>query len=266
MSANSANDNPEGQDPSSNPGSYEMPAGAMPAGFPQGGGGSFWRRLAERLGFTPGRNVPVVTSTIIILCVLVALSEMFSQRVGASLVFAPVIGDHEPWRFLGSAFLHAGFWHLLFNMYALWLVGSILEPAIGRVRFLAIYLLSAVAGNVFVLLTADPSGQSWITATVGASGAVFGVFGAVFVLMKHFDSNATSILVVIVANLALGFIPGMNISWQSHVGGLIAGSVVMALMMMRRGQISVRWRNIRDVAIVIGTTAVLVGLIWWAYQ
>ena len=100
--------------------------------------------------------------------------------------------------------------------------------------FLGIYLLSAVAGNIAVLLTADPSGQSWITATVGASGAVFGVFGALFILVRHFGSNATSLIIVIVANLLLGFVPGMNISWQSHVGGLLIGGILMRLMTMGR--------------------------------
>lgn len=219
-------------------------------------------RIARILGFRQGK-LPWVTVTFIGLCVVVGIAERFSWRVGASLVFAPVIAEAQPYRFLGSAFLHAGFWHLLFNMYALWLVGSVLELAIGRVRFAAIYLVSAFAGNVAVLIAADPLSRSWSTATVGASGAVFGVFGALFVLMRHFGSDATSLLVVILANLALGFIPGMNISWQSHVGGLITGAVVMAAMAAHRKQSSPGVRKLRDSALLVVVVAVLIGLVVW---
>jgi membrane associated rhomboid family serine protease len=181
------------------------------------------------------------------------------------MVFAPLVGDAEPWRFLTSAFLHAGPWHLLLNMYALWLIGSALEPAIGRLRFLAIYLLSAVAGNVTVLLAADPLGQSWITATVGASGAVFGVFGALFVLYRHFGVDTTMILVTIGLNLVLTFMPGMNISWQSHLGGIIAGAAMMALMLPHRRDWTRHQRSVRDVAVIVGTAAVLLALVVWKY-
>lgn len=249
-----------------------VPPNASDIGSPAGDSGEAGRsggfqRAARWLGFRPGKQ-PVATLGLIALCVLVAFAELISQRVGASLVFAPILGDVQPYRFLGSAFLHSGFWHLLFNMYALWLIGSALEPIIGRARFLAIYLLSAIAGNVAVLLTADPSGQSWIRATAGASGAVFGVFGALFLLVRHFGSDATSLLVVLVANLALGFIPGMNISWQSHVGGLVMGAALMGLMMTGRTQWRsgpTRWRW-RDVLIIVLAIAVLVGLFFWGYR
>ncbi|MCI1963652.1 MAG: rhomboid family intramembrane serine protease [Ancrocorticia sp.] len=223
-----------------------------------------FQRVGRALGFRGG-NPPLVTLSLIGICVLVAIAELFFKNVGAALLFVPALAESQPYRFIASAFVHAGFWHLLFNMYALWLVGAVLEPAIGRVRFASIYLLSAVAGNVAVLLSADQLSESWITATVGASGAVFGVFGALFVLMHHFGTDSTSLLVVIVANLALGFLPGMNISWQSHVGGLIAGAVMMALMMARRQHISPRARRARDTAVIVGTAVVLCGLIWWGF-
>lgn len=228
------------------------------------GSGSIIERVRRWLGIG-GQRVPV-TLSLIGICVLVAVAELFSQSVGAAIVYAPVLGWDQPYRILGSAFLHAGFWHLLFNMYALWLVGSVLEPAIGRIRFLGIYLFSAVAGNIAVLLTADPSGQSWITATVGASGAVFGVFGALFLLVRHFGSNATSLFAVIVVNLLLGFVPGMNISWQSHVGGLVTGALLMALMMVGRDSMTARGRRIRDVAVFVLVAGALVGLYFWGYQ
>ncbi len=230
-----------------------------------GGRSESFQEVARWLGFRRGTQ-PVVTMSLIAMCVLVAFAELISQQVGASLVFAPIVGESQPYRFVGSTFLHAGFWHLLFNMYALWLIGSALEPIIGRVRFLAIYLLSAVAGNIAVLLTADPSGQSWVRATAGASGAVFGLFGALFLLVRHFGSDATSLLVVLVANLALGFVPGMNISWQSHVGGLIMGGALMGLMMMGRNQPGLNGRRWHDTWIIVLAIAVLVGLFFWGYR
>ncbi|MGO1636928.1 rhomboid family intramembrane serine protease [Ancrocorticia populi] len=224
----------------------------------------FWAKSRRFLGIE-NVNAPV-TLCLIGVCVAVAIAEFLNQRIGAALVYAPVLGEDQPYRILGSAFLHAGFWHLVFNMYALWLVGSALEPAIGRIRFLGIYLLSAVAGNIAVLLTADPSGQSWITATVGASGAVFGVFGALFILVRHFGSNATSLIIVIVANLLLGFVPGMNISWQSHVGGLLIGGILMRLMTMGRESLTPTRRRIRDAVVFLVVASALVGLFFWGYR
>ena len=224
----------------------------------------FGAKLRRFLGL--GDAHAPVTLALIGICVAVSIAEVFNQGIGAALLYAPILGESQPYRILGSAFLHSGFWHLVFNMYALWLVGSALEPAIGRARFLGIYLLSAVTGNIAVLLTADPSGQSWITATVGASGAVFGVFGALFVLVRHFGSNATSLIAVIVVNLLLGFVPGMNISWQSHVGGLVMGGALMALMTVGREGLTMRQRIIRDTLTMLVAVGALTGLSYWGYR
>ncbi|MFT3944113.1 MAG: rhomboid family intramembrane serine protease [Ancrocorticia sp.] len=246
-----------------------VPSDAAPYGVPDSSANRGLSALLDRarqwLGVRPGKQ-PVVTLSLIAICVAVAFVELLTQKVVSTLIFAPILGYVEPYRFLGSTFLHAGFWHLLFNMYALWLVGSILEPILGRVRFLSIYVLSAVAGNIAVLLTADPSGQSWIRPTVGASGAVFGVFGALFVLKRHFGSDATSLLVIIMANLALGFIPGMNISWQSHVGGLVMGGALMALMSVAREGLTKRQRYARDTLVMLVAAGALVGLYFWGYR
>ena len=248
-----------------------IPSDAAPHGVPSPdpstnhGGSALINRVGRWLGVRPGKQ-PIVTLSLIAICVAVAFADLLTQKVVSTLIFAPILGYVQPYRFLGSTLLHAGFWHLLFNMYALWLVGSILEPILGRVRFLSIYLLSAVAGNIAVLLTADPSGQSWIRPTVGASGAVFGVFGALFVLQRHFGSDTTSLLGIIVANLALGFIPGMNISWQSHVGGLVMGGALMALMAVGRVGLTKRQQGLRDTLTMIVAVAALTGLYFWGYR
>ena len=170
---------------------------------------------------------PVITLGVIGLCVAayVLLSAVPEWR--SYLVFAPFAGEPEPWRFVSAAFLHGGFLHLALNMYALWIVGSVLEPALGRWRFVALYLLSAVGGSVAVLLFAAPSDLSWITPVVGASGAVFGLFGAIAMVLRRLGRDATQIVILVVINGVLGFmIP--NIAWQAHLGGLVTGLVLAA--------------------------------------
>lgn len=169
---------------------------------------------------------PVVTIAIIALC-LVAYVVLRAAEARVPLVFVPFAGESEPYRFLSAAFLHSGFLHLAVNMYALWIVGSVLEPALGRWRFAALYLVSAVGGSVGVLLFASPYEVEWITPVVGASGAVFGLFGAVGLAMRRLGRDTTQILVLIVINTVIGFtIP--NIAWQAHLGGLVTGALLAA--------------------------------------
>ena len=177
---------------------------------------------------------PVVTLTIIVICVALWLLQQASPIVGQDLDFSPSLGRAEPWRFLTSAFLHGPLYHIMFNMYALWVVGQYLEPLLGRLRFATLYLVSAVGGSIGYLWLTSPqinlaSGTySWV-ATVGASGAVFGLFGAMLVLNRHLGRSSAGIAVVILINGVIGFIyPG--IAWQAHLGGLITGVVVAGVI------------------------------------
>jgi len=174
---------------------------------------------------------PVVTLTLIGLCVV---SFVLQLAVGAewtrAWVFAPFVGAAEPWRFLTAAFLHspAMLLHIAFNMYALWIVGQNLEPAFGRWRFLTLYLLSAVGGSVMVLLLASPYDASWVQSVVGASGAVFGLFGALLVVLRRLKRDARSIVVLLVINAVLGFVVP-SIAWEAHLGGLLVGALMGAV-------------------------------------
>jgi membrane associated rhomboid family serine protease len=96
-------------------------------------------------------------------------------RLGA-LVPAYVAIEHDYWRMITSMFMHSGLIHILFNMWALLVIGDFVEAAVGRTRFLAVYFLSGLAGSVMVLVAGQP-----LQATVGASGALYGVFGALAV-------------------------------------------------------------------------------------
>jgi membrane associated rhomboid family serine protease len=179
---------------------------------------------------------PVVTLTIIAICVGVWLLQRVSVQVTGELAFVPALGASEPWRFLTAAFAHSPgqLLHILFNMYALWILGQYLEPMLGRVRFAALYLVSALGGSVSFLLFAWPltaaglPNNSWVTSVVGASGAVFGLFGALIVLNRHLGRSSRQLYILLVINAVIGFVPG--IAWQAHVGGFITGAAVAAVI------------------------------------
>jgi membrane associated rhomboid family serine protease len=175
---------------------------------------------------------PVVTYTLIGLSVVSFLLQLMlgsglDNPWTTALIFAPFLGETEPWRMLTTAFLHdtGMFLHIGFNMYALWIVGQSLEPALGRWRFIALYLVSALGGSVMVTLLASPNDVSWRTGVVGASGAVFGLFGAILVVLRRLGRSAQPIIVILVINAVLGFVIP-NIAWQAHLGGLLVGGVL----------------------------------------
>ena len=183
---------------------------------------------------TDGR--PVATMTIIAICLVVFVAQMAVPGLQEKIAFVPALAASEPWRFITSAFAHGGITHIAFNMYALWVMGSYLEPMLGRARFVAIYLLSAIGGSVMYLLLSTPTSIEdalagnygmWRTGAVGASGAVFGLFGAFLVLQRRLGRSAAGMYVIIGINAVIGFvIPG--IAWQAHLGGLLTGAAVAA--------------------------------------
>jgi membrane associated rhomboid family serine protease len=136
--------------------------------------------------------------------------------------FAPTSGvaGGEWYRFVTSMFAHEQYWHIGFNMLSLWWVGGPLEAALGRARYLAVYFVSGLAGGALTYLLAPPT-----TASLGASGAIFGLFGATAVLMRRLNYDMRPVIALLVINLVFTFNPAMNISWQAHIGGLVAGVV-----------------------------------------
>jgi membrane associated rhomboid family serine protease len=132
------------------------------------------------------------------------------------------VADGEYYRLVTAAFLHAGLLHLAFNMFALASLGPVLESALGRSRFLVLYLLSALGGSTLSFLLAAPN-----TFGVGASGAIFGLFGAFYVVARRLGGETRSILMLLVINLVITFALPF-IDWRAHLGGLITGTVVAA--------------------------------------
>ena len=129
------------------------------------------------------------------------------------------MSDGQYWRLITAGFLHSGLLHIGFNMYILYWLGTMIEPSLGHARFLALYLTSLVAGSFGALLV-SPDAR-----TVGASGAVFGLMGAAFVMQRArgIDPMQSGIGPVILFNLGLSFVIP-NISIGGHIGGLVGGA------------------------------------------
>jgi membrane associated rhomboid family serine protease len=143
-----------------------------------------------------------------------------------------LVADGDWYRLVTATFLHGGILHLLFNMAALWWIGSIVEQSLGTLRYLLVYAVSGVAGSAGALLLSDPT-----AVTVGASGAVYGILGALLILEWLRTGSLTGpALTLIVLNLALSFaIP--NISIGGHLGGLAGGiAATFAITQFRYGR------------------------------
>lgn len=216
-----------------------------------------WSR-PRALATTSGR--PIVTYAIIGLTAFVYLLTLIpgigdaikdAFTLWPPLLYPDLSGFLQPWRVFTVGLVHSSFYHVGLNMLALWMLGRSLEPLLGRWRFLALYLLSMLGGSAAV------AALSFGTPVVGASGAIFGLFGALLVIGRHIGANVAGIAIVLGINLVIGFIPGFNVSWQAHVGGLVTGALV--------GLIYARTRSVRrralQIWLLVALTAVLIGVL-----
>lgn len=211
---------------------------------------------------------PLVTFGIIAACVVVYALQMlipgdwvYKQFAYNNIFAAPQYGAFEPWRMITSAFLHSpdSLLHILLNMYTLWIFGQALEPILGRLRFLALYLISAFGGSVGYLLL-NPllvPGQG-LVGLVGASGAIFGLFGAMLLVQRQRGGDSRQLWVLIAINGVIGFlIP--HIAWQAHLGGLITGGLCAAVLAYApRG----RRRGLIQAMGLAGVFALLIAVTW----
>jgi membrane associated rhomboid family serine protease len=215
-------------------------------------------RVTTSMGGRVRQGRPVVTWTLIGVCVASFLLQLATGGAWTQQwAFSAASGEVEPWRFLTTAFLHStNITHILFNMWALWVTGQFLEPVLGRARFLALCGLSAVGGSVgYLLLAGTPLHEAWYQGVVGASGMVFGLFGAMVPVLRRLGANAAQVIGLIAVNAVIGFVlPG--IAWQAHLGGLVVGLVLGwgFARAPRERQRLVGW------ALPLGTAVLLVGL------
>ncbi|WP_019073555.1 rhomboid family intramembrane serine protease [Streptomyces hokutonensis] len=182
-------------------------------------------------GGTVAADPRLATKILIGLCVAFyllqqVLGDSFTERLellGQAYVpqFGSVegIAEGQPYRLLTAMFLHGSVIHILFNMMSLWWIGGPLEAALGRARYLALYFVSGLAGSALTYLIAAPNQPS-----LGASGAIFGLFGATAVLMRRLRYDMRPVIALLVINLIFTF-GWANIAWQAHIGGLVAGVI-----------------------------------------
>jgi len=172
-------------------------------------------------------------------------------------LFGPFVAEGEWYRLVTAGFLHASLLHIGFNMLLLYLLGRLLEPALGTPRFLVLYFASLLAGSLGVMII-DPNGL-----TVGASGAVFGLFAAGFILARERGLNelAGQFAFLIIINLVFSF-TGSNISVGGHLGGLVGG-LICALVIVAggRGMLGAKPRNLELLLMAVVGAISVVGSI-----
>ncbi|WP_239645551.1 rhomboid family intramembrane serine protease [Mycobacterium sp. UM_CSW] len=216
------------------------------------------RQPRTQFGGRERTGTPVVTYALIAINVGVFALQMSVRGLQSQLVlWPPAVADGQLYRLVTSAFVHYGAAHLLLNMWALYVVGPPLEMLLGRLRFGALYALSLLGGSVLVyLITLN-------TATAGASGAVFGLFGATFVVAKRLNLDMRWVVAVIVINLLYTFVaPAVSserISWQGHVGGLVTGGLVAAAYVYAPRE----RRNLIQASVTVLASVLFAALIWW---
>jgi membrane associated rhomboid family serine protease len=226
------------------------------------------RNVRQARGTFGGRTVSgaVVTWTLVAINVVAYIAEIvypktidYGELVGGGRVFDPTLGElvgvaNGQWyRLITSAFLHEplgsgiGILHIAFNMWALIIVGPALEQALGRVRFLTVYLVSLLGGSVLYYYLVPPNQPA-----LGASGAIFGLFGAWFVLSRRLRLDSRQIVMLIALNLVISFTIS-GIAWQDHIGGLVAGTALTAAFVYAPRQ--------NRALIQVGATAALLAIL-----
>jgi membrane associated rhomboid family serine protease len=189
---------------------------------------------------------------------LLPQGALFSQPNGG-VVQVTGVSDGAPWLLLTSMFTHVAIWHIGFNMLALYALGPSLESAIGRTRFLILYFLSGLASGATVLWLSGEHSQ-----TLGASGAVFGLMGALLVIALKVGGDVRGILTWIGINFAITIIFASFISWQGHLGGFVAGVLIGGAIVYapREHRVAFQAAGIAAVAVlVVVATAVRIAIL-----
>jgi membrane associated rhomboid family serine protease len=208
---------------------------------------------------------PIATIVLIAINVVVFLLERGGEQ--STYVFQKGaltgigVANGEWWRVGTAAFLHANALHILFNMYALWLLGRALERYIGTARFLAIYTVAGISGSAGALLMTNA-----FTPTVGASGAIFGLMGALLVLERRGVPLVGPILPVLAINFIITLaVPGISIG--GHAGGVVGGVLAaLALERFGRGHLAYGKLGLFAPAMLLAILVVDSGLIWYAVR
>lgn len=246
-----------------------------------------FHRPASRVATGPARGFSITNLLLLVLGAIYAVEAVSAGRggilagptplklvqLGANIGFAQLPGGEvvgvaagQEWRLLTSMFLHGGLIHLLMNSYILYIFGNVIEQELGRVRFVAIFfvtgLFASAASYAFAPLTPD----GIATPSVGASGAIFGLFGAFLAYnwrrreLAFYAARVRSALTLIIINLVFTFALSSVIDWRAHVGGLVAGVVAG---FAAEGVGSVRSKTWSFVAAIVALLVVTAGITMW---
>jgi membrane associated rhomboid family serine protease len=171
--------------------------------------------------FPNQKNTPVTKFLSISLIAIFLLQELTGTLLVKSFaLFAPLVTSGEWWRLISAGFLHGSIIHLLFNVYILWVIGSQLESIVGNIKFIIIYFVSLLGGSVASYLF-SPFGSY----SIGASGAIFGLMGAMLVVGRKRNLDISQITTLVAINIVIGFVLS-GIDWRAHLGGLAAGAFI----------------------------------------
>jgi len=183
-----------------------------------------------------------------------SVGEAQCEAGGSATHWVAGVADGAPWQVITSAFTHVEVWHIAVNMLALWVLGPQLEAFIGRARYLALYLLSGLGGSACVYWLADQQLQ-----TVGASGALFGLMGALLMVAIKVRGNVQGILMWIGINAVITVVGRGFISWQGHLGGLLTGLLVGAILIYAPKANRTTWQVIGLAAVSVVLLGLFVG-------
>jgi membrane associated rhomboid family serine protease len=174
--------------------------------------------------------------------------------VASNATYRAGFSDGAPWQLLTAAFTHVEIWHFAMNMFALFVFGPVLEGIVGRARFLTIYLVSAVAGSATVVWFSPE-----LSSTVGASGAIFGLLGALLVVARKARLHSQWLVQNLVLGVVITVVGWRFISWQGHLGGLVGGALAAAIVayapQARRSL--VQWMGLGALAVVLVVLALV---------
>lgn len=212
-------------------------------------------RYQPRTGGLPTlAQVPVTMGLIGVCVALFVASSANPNLLNETAMGGAAVEAGQWYRLFTNVFFHVNIVHIGLNMVSLMIIGRLVEPVLGKWRYLALFLVAGFGGSVACYLLSNP-----FQGAVGASGAIFGLFGAYFVLARRARADSSGILVLIAINLFYSFVvPG--ISWQGHVGGLVTGVVLAAGFGLGRGRRQELATDILAVACVCAALGLLLFL------
>lgn len=214
-------------------------------------------RTVASLTGTPQLTYVLIAINVAVFVAAVAAGGGTSGTSGSvyrnGALFGPLVADGDWWRIITAGFMHAGLLHIAFNMYFLYFIGTLMEPAIGKLRFGIIYFVSMIGGSFGALLVSPDA------VTVGASGAVFGSMGAAILVMRArgIDPMQSGLGVTLLLNLGITFvIPGISIG--GHLGGLFAGGLIGYLMFELQERRNIANRVVVGISVGFGAALAIV--------